>query len=313
VKLLTDSPGYYTAEVRAAWHLARTTIPTPQLVSHGVLDETRRWLAYQWHDLGSFTPTPPLVRHAGELLGRLHADSAATAVPLSRIRRTGSQDEASQVRDITADAAARAITLVKIIKLHGYSASHGTQEPALQEIIAGMERGDWFTLLVTDSRRIDRREDLDAQAAVLLAIRSAGGDVISITESNYGQTDFAGRIVTLVAQHANAENSKTVKNSTYRGISMIRDNNAHHGPLPSFWGVKGERYAKQAYCSDPEVGTGEPSRSLAGRPFLAHGLGAARPFHRFLAASFVAELRLSLNYPFRPARAATTPARARSL
>jgi hypothetical protein len=98
------------------------------------------------------------------------------------------------------------------------------QEPALQEIIAGMERGDWSTLLVTDSSRIDRREDLDAQAAVLLAIRAAGGDVISLTEPNYGQTDFAGRIVTLVAQHANAEKSKTVKNSTYRGISMIRDN-----------------------------------------------------------------------------------------
>jgi DNA invertase Pin-like site-specific DNA recombinase len=173
-------------------------------------------------------------------------------IGLARVS-TGSQDEASQIRDITADAAARGITLVKIIRLHGYSASHGTQEPALQEIIAGMERGDWSTLLVTDSSRIDRREDLDEQAAVLLAIRSAGGDVISLTEPNYGKTDFAGRIVTLVAQQANAEKSKTVKNSTYRGISMIRDNNAHHGPLPAFWAVQGERYAKQAYCSKPEA------------------------------------------------------------
>jgi hypothetical protein len=166
---------------------------------------------------------------------------------------TGSQDEVTQVRDITAGSAERGITLVKIIKLHGYSASHGMQEPALQEIIAGMERGDWSTLLVTDSSRIDRREDLDEQAAVLLAIRSAGGDVISLTEPNYGQTDFAGRIVTLVAQHANAEKSKTVKNSTYRGISMIRDNNAHHGALPAFWVTDGERYAKQAYCTNPEA------------------------------------------------------------
>ena len=173
-------------------------------------------------------------------------------IGLARVS-TGSQDEASQIRDITADAAARGITLVKIVRLHGYSASHGTQEPALQEIIAGMERGDWSALLVTDSSRIDRREDLDEQAAVLLAIRSAGGDVISITEPNYGQTDFAGRIVTLVAQHANAEKSKTVKNSTYRGISMIRDNNAHHGPLPAFWGTKGVRYNKQAYCVNPDA------------------------------------------------------------
>jgi DNA invertase Pin-like site-specific DNA recombinase len=173
-------------------------------------------------------------------------------IGLARVS-TGSQEEAAQVRDIMAGSAARGITLVKIIRLHGYSASHGRQEPALQEIIAGMGRGDWSTLLVTDSSRIDRREDLDEQAAVLLAIRSAGGDVISLTEPNYGKTDFAGRIVTLVAQQANAEKSKTVKNSTYRGMSMIRDNNAHHGALPSFWAVKGERYAKQAYCTDAEA------------------------------------------------------------
>jgi DNA invertase Pin-like site-specific DNA recombinase len=189
-------------------------------------------------------------------------------IGLARVS-TGSQDEASQVGDISAGSAARGITLVKIIRLHGYSASHGTQEPALQEIIAGMERGDWSALLVTDSGRIDRREDLDAQAAVLLAIRSAGGDVISLTEPNYGQTDFAGRIVTLVAQHANAEKSKTVKNSTYRGISMIRDNNAHHGPLPSFWAVKGERYAKQAYCSGPEAVRDIYERVASGESLLS--------------------------------------------
>jgi DNA invertase Pin-like site-specific DNA recombinase len=191
-------------------------------------------------------------------------------IGLARVS-TGSQDEASQVSEIAADAAARGITLVKIIKLHGYSASHGTQEPALQEIIAGMERGDWSKLLVTDSSRIDRREDLDEQAAVLLAIRSAGGDVISLTEPNYGQTDFAGRIVTLVAQHANAEKSKTVKNSTYRGISMIRDNNAHHGPLPSFWAAQGERYSKQAHCADPEAVRDVYERVAGGESLLSIG------------------------------------------
>lgn len=193
-------------------------------------------------------------------------------IGLARVS-TGSQDEATQVRDITAGSAERGITLVKIIKLHGYSASHGMQEPALQEIIAGMERGDWSTLLVTDSSRIDRREDLDEQAAVLLAIRSAGGDVISLTEPNYGKTDFAGRIVTLVAQQANAEKSKTVKNSTYRGISMIRDNNAHHGPLPSFWAAKGERYAKQAYCTDPEAVRDIYGRVAGGESLLSVARG----------------------------------------
>ncbi|MEV2268722.1 recombinase family protein [Nonomuraea africana] len=166
---------------------------------------------------------------------------------------TGSQDEASQVKVIDAYAHEHGITVVKTFKLKGYSASKGTQEPALRDAIADIQRGDYGTLIVTESSRLDRREDLDAQAEILLAIRSAGGDIISIAEPTFGKSDFAGRIVTLVAQHANAEKSKTVKQTTYRGVMMVRDNNAHHGALPSFWETKGNRYAKQAYCSDPRA------------------------------------------------------------
>jgi DNA invertase Pin-like site-specific DNA recombinase len=166
---------------------------------------------------------------------------------------TGSQDEISQIKILTDESAQRGITIVKWFKLHGYSASHGTQEPALREAIADIQRGDYSALMVTESSRLDRRDDLDAQAEILLDIRSAGGDIISISEPQFGKTDFAGRIVTLVAQHANAEKSRTVKQTTYRGISMIIANNAHHGSLPSFWAVKGERYAKQAHCTNPEA------------------------------------------------------------
>jgi DNA invertase Pin-like site-specific DNA recombinase len=186
---------------------------------------------------------------------------------------TGSQDETSQVKIIEADAQERGITIVKWFKLHGYSASHGTQEPALREAIADIERGDYSALIVTESSRLDRREDLDAQAEILLAIRSAGGDIISISEPQFGRTDFAGRIVTLVAQHANAEKSRTVKAQTYRGIMMIMGNSAHHGALPAFWETKGERYARQAYCADPasvadiyeRVASGESLTSIGRR------------------------------------------------
>lgn len=166
---------------------------------------------------------------------------------------TGSQDETSQVNILTDEAAQRGIEIVKWFRLHGYSASHGAQEPALREAIAAIARGDYSVLLVTESSRLDRREDLDAQADILLGIRSAGGDVISIAEPQFGKTDFAGRIVTLVAQHANAEKSKTVRQTTYRGISMIIANAGHHGPLPAFWGTRGDRYAKEAYCANPDA------------------------------------------------------------
>jgi DNA invertase Pin-like site-specific DNA recombinase len=166
---------------------------------------------------------------------------------------TGSQDESSQIKVIEAYAQEHGVTIVRWFKLHGYSASHGTQEPALREVIADIERGDYTTLIVTESSRLDRREDLDAQAAILLAIRSAGGDIVSISEPQFGKTDFAGRIVTLVAQHANAEKSRTVKNTTYRGISMIMANGAHYGVLPQFWVAIGNRYAKQAHCTNPQA------------------------------------------------------------
>lgn len=164
---------------------------------------------------------------------------------------TGSQDEASQVKVIKADAQERGVTIVKWFKLHGYSASGGMQEPALREAIADIGRGDYSVLVVTESSRLDRREDLDAQAAILLGVRSAGGEIVSIAEPQFGHTDFAGRIVTLVAQHANAEKSKTVKSTTWRGVMMIRDNKAFRGALPKFWKADGERYRKQAHCFDP--------------------------------------------------------------
>jgi DNA invertase Pin-like site-specific DNA recombinase len=165
---------------------------------------------------------------------------------------TGSQNETSQVKAIEQYARDNGVTLVphKFI-LHGYSASKGEQEPALREAIADMERGYYSLLIVTESRSLDRREDLDVQAEILLDIRRAGGDVISISEPQFGKTDFAGRIVTLVAQQKNLEKSKEVKKTTYRGISMVRDNKAHHGALPAFWQTKGQRYAKQAYCANP--------------------------------------------------------------
>ena len=34
---------------------------------------------------------------------------------------------------------------------------------------------------------------------------------------------------------------------------MIRDNKAHHGPLPAFWATRGVRYAKQAYCDESRL------------------------------------------------------------
>lgn len=71
---------------------------------------------------------------------------------------TGSQDETSQVKVIDDYAAENGVTIVKTFKLHGYSASGGTQEPALREAIEDIARGEYSALIVTESNRLDRRE-----------------------------------------------------------------------------------------------------------------------------------------------------------
>ena len=176
----------------------------------------------------------------------------STALAFVRVS-TGSQDESTQVTALEAYAGDHGIKIVDRVILHGYSASHGTQEPALREAIEGI--GRYRYIMVTDSSRLDRREDLDAQAEILLAIRQAGGDVISITEPQFGKTDFAGRIVTLVAQYGNAEKSRTVKNQTWRGVQAIMANRSFYGQLPVFWDAVGERYYKVATCTNPAAVT----------------------------------------------------------
>ena len=98
------------------------------------------------------------------------------------------------------------------------------------------------------------RPDLTSQVETVLAIRKTGAAIVSLApgEETFANGDDLGSwVTTLVKQNANAEKSRTVKVQTYRGISMIRDNKAHHGALPTFWETRGVRYAKQAFCTDP--------------------------------------------------------------
>jgi DNA invertase Pin-like site-specific DNA recombinase len=166
---------------------------------------------------------------------------------------TGSQDESTQVTTLKEHAPDHDLNIVATWKLHGYSASKGEQDPDLRRAIEGIEQGRWQVIYVTDSSRLDRREDLDVQAEVVLAIRQAGGDVISEAEPQFGKADFAGRVFTLVAQHANAEKSRIGKVSTWRGIRDIITNKAMYGHVPPFWTTVGDRFYKVARCTNPEA------------------------------------------------------------
>jgi hypothetical protein len=79
--------------------------------------------------------------------------------------------------------------------------------------------------VVTESRSLDRREDLDAQA----------------------------------------------KDTTYRGLAMVRDNRALHGKTPIFWESHGTRHHKQAYCAEPAVVADIYERVTAGESLRSIG------------------------------------------
>ena len=150
---------------------------------------------------------------------------------------TGSQDALTQERDIL-KASPGAVIIRPDTK--AASASKGEQLDVLDAVIAKLREGD--RVIVTDSSRLDRRDNLTSQVETMLAIRKTGAVIVSLApgEETFANGDDLGSwVTTLVKQNANAEKSRTVKTQTYRGISMIRDNNAHHGALPAFWATRG--------------------------------------------------------------------------
>jgi len=184
---------------------------------------------------------------------------------------TGSQDAQTQERDII-----KASPLAQIIRpdTKAASASKGEHLDKLDAVIAKLREGD--RVIVTDSSRLDRRDNLTSQVETMLAIRKTGATIVSLApgEETFANGDDLGSwVTTLVKQNANAEKSRTVKTQTRRGVEQIRDSKAHYGSLPRFWKTKGERYAKQAVCADPEavrdiyrrIADGEPVLSVARR------------------------------------------------
>ena len=188
---------------------------------------------------------------------------------------TGSQDAQTQERDIR-EVSPNAIIVTPDTK--AASASKGEQTDALDEVIAKLVPGD--RIIVTDSSRLDRRENLDDQVATLLAIRNTGAVIQSLApgEENFGKGENLGNwITTIVKASANAEKSRTVKVGTWRGIRAIIENKASYGPLPIFWEAKGGEYKKIATCIDPD-GVRDVYQSIRNGQSLS---SVARRYHTY--------------------------------
>ena len=166
---------------------------------------------------------------------------------------TGSQNAETQERDIKL-ASPNAIIITPDTK--AASAGKGEQMDALDEVIAKLVPGD--KIIVTDSSRLDRRENLDDQIATVLAIRATGAVIQSLEpgEETFGKGENLGNwLTTIVKQSANAEKIRIVKSMTWRAIQSVIANKAIYGPLPIFWEAHGaeKEYRKVAVCVNPDA------------------------------------------------------------
>jgi DNA invertase Pin-like site-specific DNA recombinase len=163
---------------------------------------------------------------------------------------SSSQDEQNQFSDVDRHCAGRGYEVVKTFRLHAVSASKGEQEPELAEVLADIRAGLYTVLVVAQSSRLDRRDDLDAQQLFAISVRMAGGRVESVDEPDFGKGDLAGRVVTLLAQEGNAKYSRDLKANIRRGKDRVRANGALINRYPWGFTSAGPKYSRRAVPTD---------------------------------------------------------------
>jgi DNA invertase Pin-like site-specific DNA recombinase len=158
-----------------------------------------------------------------------------------------SQDSANQKQELEQHCASRGYSVVREFVLDDVSGSkgHWKHEAALEEICQLLEMGVATCLLVVHSSRLDRRTE-DEQIELLLRIRKAGARVESVREPAYGKTDMASRIVTQLAQLANAQYSRDLSAHVKAGNARIRSEGYFTGGrVPWGYATEGERRKKR--------------------------------------------------------------------
>ena len=118
-----------------------------------------------------------------------------------------------------------------------------TRRHALAEILDDIRTGIITVLVLVHSSRIDRR-DPDRAEYYHLSIRMAGGRIESVREPEFGKSDVSGRVITMLAQHANHEYSRALSGHVRAGHDRIRREGGLFGRAPFGYEIQGERYRK---------------------------------------------------------------------
>lgn len=162
------------------------------------------------------------------------AAAAERAVRLFRVSTNG-QTEDNQIAEVDAHIAARGYTVVKTLQLHDVSASAEGEEleANLAQVLADITAGEYTVIVTAHSSRIDRRNPKTAMR-YLLSVDMAGGRVESVREPDFRLDNLAGWITTVMAQHANHEYARTLREHTAAGMAKVKKNEALDGLAP--WG-----------------------------------------------------------------------------
>lgn len=157
---------------------------------------------------------------------------------------TDSQDTENQVADVDRHVTARGYQVMRSFELRDVSASRGEQEAALAEALDDIRAKRYAVIVIAHSSRLDRR-DVDVQELYAILVRQAGGRIESAREPQFGTTDIGGRVLTLLAQHANHEYSETLKGHTRAGLDRVHANGALDNKPPWGFVTEGPKYARR--------------------------------------------------------------------
>jgi DNA invertase Pin-like site-specific DNA recombinase len=159
---------------------------------------------------------------------------------------TDKQDEQNQEADVNRHIAAHGYEVARPdFRLHAKSASKGEQEPELAELLDDIRAGRYTVVVVAQSSRLDRRDDLDAQIAFAVSVRLAGGRVESVDEPDFGRGEIAGWLRTLISMESNAKLSRDTKANIRRGLDRVRENGALIGKPGWGFEISGPKYNRR--------------------------------------------------------------------
>ena len=164
-----------------------------------------------------------------------------------------SQDEANQVAAVDKHFAARGYAEAREpFKLHDVSASKGEHEKELAEILADVKAGKYTVVVIANSARIDRR-DPDLQEFWSLSVRLAGGRIESASEPEFGKSTLSGKMVTLLAQQANYDYTRTLSTNVRNSFNRIDANGGIRNAAGYGHRIVGEKYSKHFVLDEAEA------------------------------------------------------------